>query len=242
MRIPLARAGAREMLILTMVLAVPAAAVLIWAAASGAVWAWVVGGLLAVLWASGLAFFRDPERPVPADPDTMVAPADGLVTETADLDVYPAIDGAARRISIFLSVFDVHINRSPCDGVVRTIHYEPGKFLDARDPNSGSQNESNTIVIEPDDPSDGPVVVRQIAGLIARRIVCYLEVGDRVRKGQRIGLIKFGSRTDLIFPARSRYVPAVRIGEKVRGARTIIARREPPPTVERHTDTAEAEV
>jgi phosphatidylserine decarboxylase len=164
-----------------------------------------------------MAFFRDPERRVPADPDVMVSPADGLVVETVELDHHPDINGPAKRISIFLSVFDVHINRSPCEGVVRMMRYQPGQFVDARDPDSGRVNEANTIVIEPDDPAEGPVVVRQIAGLIARRIVCDLKVGDRVRTGQRIGLIKFGSRTELIFPAGSRFLPSVPCGGSRQG-------------------------
>ncbi|HOA73863.1 MAG TPA: phosphatidylserine decarboxylase [Phycisphaerae bacterium] len=214
------------MLLLTLLLGAPAAAALVWAA-SGWVWLWPVSIVLLIAWAGGLAFFRDPERVVPAESGIMVAPADGRVVETVDLDYHPDIGGPARRISIFLSVFDVHINRSPCDGVVRLMRYEPGRYLDARDPESGRVNEANTIVIEPDDPSDGLVVVRQIAGLIARRIVCNLKVGDRVRRGQRIGLIKFGSRTELIFSASSPYRPSVQVGEISRGAVTIMARREP---------------
>jgi phosphatidylserine decarboxylase len=195
-------------------------------AAGGAVWAWFVGGVFVLLWAAGLAFFRDPERAVPADGDAMVSPADGVVTEVAELEHHADVDGPARRISIFLSVLNVHINRAPCDGVVRMMRYKPGKFLDARDVNSGVLNESNTVVIEPDDPNEGPVVVRQIAGLIARRIVCNLKVGDRVKRGQRIGLIKFGSRTEWVVPAKSPFQPAVRVGDKVRGTLTIIARRQ----------------
>jgi phosphatidylserine decarboxylase len=225
MRIPLARAGAREMLLLTLVFGGPAA-LAFFGAASGWAWCWPVGGLFALLWAGGLAFFRDPERAIPGDRGIMVAPADGVVVETAELDHQPDVNGPARRISIFLSVFDVHINRSPCEGVVRLMRYQPGRFVDARDPNSGQVNESNTIIIEPDDPAEGPVVVRQIAGLIARRIVCNLKVGDRVKTGQRIGLIKFGSRTELIFPAGSPYRPSVKVGERARGAVTIMARRD----------------
>ncbi len=225
MRIPLARAGAREMLIITVVCGLLAAGPLV-AAVGGAMWGWVVGGCFVLLWAGGMAFFRDPHRRVPTDAEVMVSPADGVVTETIELPHDSDIDGPAQRISIFLSVLDVHINRSPCDGVVRLMRYKPGKFLDARDVNCATLNESNTIVIEPEDSSIGPVVVRQIAGLIARRIVCSLKVGDRVKRGQRIGLIKFGSRTELVVSAGSRFVPSVRVGDACRGAATIIARRE----------------
>lgn len=229
MRIPLARAGAREMLLITLIFAGPAALAFVGAAAGWA-WCWPVGGLFVLLWAAGMAFFRDPQRRVPAEPGIMVAPADGLVVETADLDHHPDVNGPARRISIFLSVFDVHVNRSPCEGVVRLMRYEPGRFVDARNSDSGRVNEANTIVIEPDDPAEGPVVVRQIAGLIARRIVCDLKVGDRVKTGQRIGLIKFGSRTELIFPAGSPYRPSVKVGDRSRGAVTIMARRDAAPS------------
>lgn len=227
MRIPLARAGAREIFLMTLIVGVPAAASLV-AAMSGWTWLWPVGIVLGLAWVWGVAFFRDPERAVPSESGIMVSPADGVVVETVDLDQHPDVGGPSRRISIFLSVLDVHINRSPCDGVVQLMRYEPGRFLDARNPDSGRLNEANTIVIEPDDPADGPVVVRQIAGKIARRIVCDLKVGDRVRTGQRIGMIKFGSRTELIFPANSSFRPSVRMGDKARGAVTIMARRREP--------------
>lgn len=226
MRIPLARAGVREMLVMTVILGVPGAAALL-AALAGVVWYWPLALVLLVLWVGGLAFFRDPERVGPAGSEVMVAPADGVVVEVADLDHQDDIGGPARRISIFLSVLNVHINRSPCAGRVQMIRYQPGQFLDARDPNSGRMNEANTVVIEPDNPAEGPVVVRQIAGLIARRIVCDLKVGDRIEIGQRIGLIKFGSRTELIVPAHSPFRPAVQVGECSQGAVTVMARRQP---------------
>jgi phosphatidylserine decarboxylase len=212
------------MLILTVLLACPAVPFFA-AGLAGYPWGWVVAAVLTLLWLGGLAFFRDPERRPPDEPGILVAPADGKVVETSRLDHHPDVGGPATRIGIFLSVFDVHINRSPCSGVVRRISYQPGQFLDARDPNAGQMNEANTIVIEPEDPSKGPVVVRQIAGLIARRVVCGVKVGDRLTAGQRIGLIKFGSRTELIVPAAGGYAPAVVIGDKARGGITILARR-----------------
>ncbi len=224
MRIPLAPAGCREMIILTLLLACPAAAFYI-LAGSGYYWAWLMAVLATLLWIGGLAFFRDPQRQSPSEAGILVAPADGKVVEISKLEQHPDIGGPAMRIGIFLSVFDVHINRSPCSGTVRRITYQPGQYLDARDPNSGQLNEANTIVIEPDEPSKGPIVVRQIAGLIARRIVCSVKVGDRVETGQRIGLIKFGSRTELIVKADSGYSPAVAIGDRAYGALTVMARQ-----------------
>jgi phosphatidylserine decarboxylase len=187
----------------------------------GYVWLWPVVLVFAVLWIAGLAFFRDPERVPPSDSDVMVSPADGRVTEISHLAMHEDIGGPALKIGIFLSVLDVHINRSPCDGVVRDVRYQPGKFLDARHPECGRLNEANTIVL---DTNEGPVIVRQVAGLIARRIVCTLKVGDRVRLGERIGLIKFGSRTELIVPD-DRFEPTVKVGDFVAGACTIVMRR-----------------
>jgi phosphatidylserine decarboxylase len=236
MRIPLAPAGLREMAILTLVLG-GLAALALYLGFAGHVWAWPIAVLFIVLWLGGLAFFRDPERLTPSDAVAMVSPADGKVTETSLLESYPDVGGPALRIGIFLSVFNVHINRSPCSGTVRSVSYKPGKFLDARHPECGGLNEANTIIIDPDAPHVGPVVVRQIAGLIARRIVCSVKPGDRVSAGQRIGLIKFGSRTELILPGHNLYKPTVVVGDCVNGALSILARR----LSEAETDRAEAE-
>lgn len=224
MRVPLAPAGLREMAILTLVFGGAG----IWAlvmALGGHLWAWPVAILFLIAWLSGLAFFRDPERRTPSEPAIQVSPADGKVTETTLLEHHPDIGGPAMRIGIFLSVLDVHINRSPCAGTVRSVRHTPGRFLDARHPDCGELNEANTIVIDPDPPHTGPVVVRQVAGLIARRIVCSVQPGDRVAPGQRIGLIKFGSRTELILPGHNLYRPAVAVGDHVYGAATVVARR-----------------
>jgi len=224
MRIPLTPSGGREIALISLLLGGPAAAGFM-AAALGTPWCWPLAVLLTALWGAGLAFFRDPERATPNEPGILVAPADGKVVESVKLDHDERIGGPATRLSIFLSVLDVHVNRSPCAGVVVSMQYRPGRFLDARDPNSGSLNEANTIIIDPDEPGVGPVVVRQIAGLIARRIVCCVKVGDHIEAGQRIGLIKFGSRTELIMPGHDRYAPAVQVGDRARGAVTIMARR-----------------
>jgi len=224
MRIPLNPSGGREIALISVLLGGPAAACVV-AAAMGHAWCWPVAVLLMLSCCAGLAFFRDPERVTPNEPGILVAPADGKVVESVKLDHYDWIGGPATRLSIFLSVLNVHVNRSPCAGLVCAMQYRPGRFLDARNPNSGSLNEANTIVIEPDEFGVGPVIVRQIAGLLARRIVCCVKVGDRVEAGQRIGLIKFGSRTELIVPGHDRYVPAVQVGDQARGAVTIMARR-----------------
>lgn len=224
MRIPLNPSGGREIALICLLFGGSAAAAFL-SAAMGTTWCWPVAILLTILCGAGLAFFRDPERMTPNESGILVAPADGKVVESVKLDRDERIGGPATRLSIFLSIFDVHVNRSPCAGVVRSMDYQPGRFLDARNPNAGSLNEANTIVIDPDEPDTGPVVVRQIAGLIARRIVCNVKVGDHVEAGQRIGLIKFGSRTELIVAGHDRYAPAVQVGDRAHGAITIMARR-----------------
>ncbi len=224
MRVPLAPAGRREMAIITLLFGGVCVSALV-LAARGYLPGWPIAGIFGVAWLAGIAFFRDPHRQPPDDDAALVAPADGKVVETAKLADHEDIAGPASRISIFLSVFDVHVNRSPCAGRVRAVRYQPGQYLDARNPESGRLNEANTIIIDPEPPHTGPIVVRQIAGLIARRIVCDLKPGDRLVAGQRIGLIKFGSRTELIVPGHVNYQTAVAIGDRVRGAETVMARR-----------------
>lgn len=186
------------------------------------------GGLLilvaAIIGGMGLLFFRDPCRCVPADPRVLVAPADGRVTDITCMEHDPELGTATVKISIFLSVLDVHINRSPCSGIVQSVEHRPGRFFDARDARAGTANEATTIVIKPDENGIDRVIVRQIAGRIARRIVCLLEPGDRVERGQRIGMIKFGSRTDLIIIGQRDCKPAVEVGTRARGAVTVVAR------------------
>jgi phosphatidylserine decarboxylase len=172
--------------------------------------------LLAVFF---LWFFRDPDRAIPQDSGAVVSPGDGKVT-----DVSPVAVGNERRtrISIFLSVFDVHVNRSPIAGVIRDIRYQRGKFLNAMNVASAEHNEQNIVTLEGDGQT---VVFKQIAGLLARRIVFYPKVGDRLERGQRVGLIKFGSRVDvLIDPAANLNV---KVGDRVRGGASVLAYLQP---------------
>jgi phosphatidylserine decarboxylase len=195
-------------------LALIAAAVLLGWFAQPA-WA-VVPLLLAVFF---LWFFRDPERTIPDAPGAVVAPGDGKVTDTSIVTV-----GGEKqlRISIFLSVFDVHVNRSPIAGVVREVRYQRGKFLNAMNQASAEQNEQNIVRVE----GDGQVVVfKQIAGLLARRIVFHPKVGDRLERGQRVGLIKFGSRVDVLFDAAAAL--QVKVGDRVRGGASVLAYLQP---------------
>jgi phosphatidylserine decarboxylase len=162
-----------------------------------------------------LWFFRDPERVIPSESGAVVSPADGKVTSVATVKV----NGETfKSISIFLNVFNVHVNRSPVSGIVRGARYEPGKYLNAMNPASAEQNERNTVTIEGDGHR---VIFKQIAGLLARRIVFTKKVGDSVRRGERVGLIKFGSRTDVLLDPSAEV--AVKVGDNVKGGSSILA-------------------
>jgi phosphatidylserine decarboxylase len=164
-------------------------------------------------------FFRDPERPVPQDPACLVSPADGKVIAVDVTEETRFGLGSMKRVGIFLSVFDVHINRSPADGRLKAFRYEKGLFLDARDPEVDIKNESQSWHIE---TPRGSVVMRQISGLIARRIVWWKKEGDSLSKGERVGLIRFGSRTDLYLPLACEIL--VKNGDHVQGGATVLAR------------------
>lgn len=162
-----------------------------------------------------LWFFRDPERKVPTGPGEIVSPGDGVVTQAEWIETS---GGSRLRFSIFLSVFDVHVNRAPVAGTVRTVEYREGRFLNAMKQESAVANEQTLVVI---DAGGYEVSYKQIAGLLARRIVCTVKVGDRVERGQRVGMIKFGSRVDVLLPADA--LPRVDTGSRVRGGSTILA-------------------
>ena len=176
-----------------------------------------------ILWL--FAFFRDPERPITDDCRAMVSPADGLVSDVTELDSCDLVGGGpAVRIGIFLNVFNVHVNRSPCDGIVSQVVYKKGKFINALShAQASSDNESNTIVLLEPGTQDVVCAVKQIVGLIARRIVCTSQPGDTVRRGDRIGMIKFGSRTELYIPKRLGPQVLIKSGTKVRGGVDVLA-------------------
>ena len=168
-----------------------------------------------VLAAFFLWFFRDPERAIPAGPGEIVSPADGVVTASEWIETS---SGSRLRLSIFLNVFDVHVNRAPVAGTIKVIEHRVGSFMNAMKPESVVMNEQTLVVI---DAGDYEVSYKQIAGLLARRIVCAVKVGDRVERGQRVGLIKFGSRVDVLIPADAEL--KVKSGTRVRGGSTVIA-------------------
>jgi phosphatidylserine decarboxylase len=184
--------------------------------------AWAVIPVL--LAAFFLWFFRDPERVVPQETGAVVSPADGKVTELAPVTT---AEGRKTRISIFLNVFNVHVNRSPISGVIRDVRYQRGKFLNAMDKTSAELNEQNVVTVEYEGQT---LVFKQIAGLLARRIVFHPKVGERLDRGQRIGLMKFGSRMDVIFDASARV--NVKVGDQVKGGVTVLAYLQPQQALE----------
>ncbi len=182
---------------------------------TSAAWA-IIPLLLAIFF---LWFFRDPERAIPQEAGAIVSPGDGKVTEVSTVT---SGDERQTRISIFLSVFDVHVNRSPVGGVIRAIRYQRGQFLNAMNKASAEQNEQNIVTMEADGQK---VVFKQVAGLLARRIVFNSKVGDRLERGQRVGLIKFGSRVDLLVDASARV--NVKVGDRVKGGTSVLAYVQP---------------
>src|SRR5580698_8710016 len=186
-----------------------AAALLLWLTS------WPLALIPVLLAAFFLWFFRDPERAIPVGDGLVVSPGDGLVTETVRLET---ADGPRQRISIFLSVFDVHVNRSPIAGTITEVRYQKGKYLNAMNPASADQNEQNIVTVR----GDGcEVVFKQIAGLLARRIVFVPAQGSTIGRGERVGLIKFGSRVDVILPAEAEL--RVKPGMRVKGGASVLA-------------------
>jgi len=180
---------------------------------------------LSVLALMGLAvtvficcFFRDPDRVVPGSDNTVVSPADGKIVEAAILNNSPYFEGQCLKISVFMTVFDVHVNRIPHEGEVQKINYHPGKFISANLDKASSDNERNAVFIKTDQGKKYCVV--QIAGLIARRIICHINKGDKVIRGQRFGMICFGSRLDVYLPDDT--ILNVRIGDKVKAGTSIL--------------------
>jgi phosphatidylserine decarboxylase len=186
------------------------AALLVWFTGD---WPWCVAPIL--LAAFFLWFFRDPQRTIPTAPGLIVSPGDGKVTETVAISTP---DGPRQRVSIFLSVFNVHVNRSPIGGKLTRVRYTKGQYLNAMNPASADKNEQNAVTVQ----GEGfEVTFKQIAGLLARRIVFNPSEGDRVERGQRIGLIKFGSRVDVILPAEATI--RVKVGQIVKGGASVLA-------------------
>ncbi len=217
-RLPFARWGLAELQIMGW----PLFGLSILLIALGPPWQWFAAVTLVLL---GLVvyFFRDPHREIPQDPWAIVSPADGTIAEVTELEHYEFLDGPAVRIGIFLSIFNVHVNRSPRAARVVAMHYKPGEFLNAMNPESALRNEYMWIGLEETAAPHRRLAVRAISGLIARRIVCVLRPGQEVRRGEKFGMIKLGSRTELILPRDAVGVEVV-VGQKVKAGSTVLAR------------------
>jgi phosphatidylserine decarboxylase len=220
----LTRYGLREWLTIT-IIAAALAAVAIWLQ-----WWWALA-IVIIVWLALLSFFRDPPRTLPANLQAgdMISPADGVVSAVLRVDHHESTAGPAILVRIFLSVLNVHVNRSPFDAEVVALRHTPGTYHDARTEESALHNESNLITLRIDSAGRSETIgVRQVAGKVARRIVCPLTIGDRLQRGERFGMIKFGSTTELILPRPHEVTVHVAKGDQVRGGLTILATLRPP--------------
>ncbi|OGW54488.1 MAG: phosphatidylserine decarboxylase [Nitrospirae bacterium RBG_13_43_8] len=166
-------------------------------------------------------FFRDPGRTTPGDKGVFISPADGKVILIKDVYEKDYLKSESREISIFMSIFDVHVNRAPCDGTVNLVQHFPGQFLAAHKDAASIKNENTVMFLE---GKDGKILVRQVAGLLARRIVCKVKAGDVLRRGERYGMIKFGSRLDVYLPKDAEI--KVKLGDKVKAGETVLGLKE----------------
>jgi phosphatidylserine decarboxylase len=214
MRIPLTRYGLPQIIYGTVL-----CAALAWCCVLTIPLLVVVPG---ALWLFLLAFFRDPERPCEARPEELLSPADGTVADIEEVDPAEFLAGRALRIGVFMSVADVHVNRAPAAGTVRFVKHVPGAFCDARTERSKSDNEHSFLGMET--TNGRRILVRQVAGVIARRIVCRVQAGDALARGERFGMVKFGSRLELYVPLSDRPVAQVKVGQHVKAGRDVLVR------------------
>jgi len=215
-RLPLTEYGKRELVLFGGLAAL--------ATAASAVWAWYLAPGFALALVFVVSFFRDPARDVPEGAGLVVAPADGRVVEVAEVDEPRFLRSRAHKVAIFMSPLNVHVNRAPCQGCVEMVEHRPGRFLNAADPAASAENESAAIVIADAEQGRGRLLVRQVAGVLARRIVCAAAAGQHVRRGERIGMIKFGSRAEVYVPTDARFEVAVALGQRVRAGETVLGR------------------
>lgn len=227
MRIPLTKYGWPQVIIYP---AIVLAGMIVLALGAGTLlprWAFLsVESLLTAILIWALTFFRDPERGCPSDTDVLLAPADGRVTDVEQVAENDLFGGPVLRIGIFLSIFNVHLNRAPCRVKVEQIRYKKGRYKNAMNPESGRLNESNELTLVRMDHPPDRLIVRQISGAIARRIVCETAAGAELAGGERFGMIKFGSRTELYVPVRQDVKCLVQIGDKVKAGQTALIRYE----------------
>ena len=218
-KIPLARPGLAEIVYFTFIFLLAGFAAAVAAALFHPIF-WALFGIESGLWLFMISFFRNPPRKIPTDPNVLVSPADGTVTHVDEVEDADFPGGKALRISIFLSVFNVHVNRIPRNAKVVRIRYFPGEFLDARHKDCAVRNEQLWLDLE--DPNGRQIRVKQISGAIARRIVCWLKEGEVVSAGELFGMIKFGSRTEILLPNNGKAEVKVGVGDKVSGGSTVI--------------------
>jgi len=212
-RIPLAKYGIPQMLLFGGVSAIGAAV--------AACFFWYLAPLFAVAFLFVVYFFRDPSRRVPEEPGVLVSPADGKVVELGQVTEDDFLHGRAHKIAIFMSLLDVHVNRVPCDGRVEALVHKPGRYHNASTEAASRENEALALVLA-DVEGRTRILVRQVAGVLARRIVCDAAEGDRLVRGRRYGMIKFGSRLEVFVPVEANFEPAVGIGDTVRGGETVL--------------------
>jgi phosphatidylserine decarboxylase len=224
MRIPLTRYGLPEVVVYPAIIAglMAGAALLAPFLPMGVIVAAEVVLTLVLAWA--LMFFRDPHRRTLQDDTLLLAPADGRIADVETVDEKDFLGGPAVRIGIFLSIFNTHINRAPCSAKVEKITYRPGRYLNAMNRLAGKVNESNNLALRRTGSPQDRLLVRQISGAIARRIVCAAREGQQLVGGERFGMIKFGSRTELYLPASDRIECLVRVGDRVKAGLTPLAK------------------
>ena len=215
MRIPLAKYGVPQILFF--------GGVTLAGAGLAAYLLWYVAPLFGLAFLFVLYFFRDPSRRVPEEPGALVSPADGKVVEVDEVQEHDFLHARAHKIAIFMSLMDVHVNRVPCDGRVETVVHTPGRYHNAATEAASRENEAVALVLA-DVEDRTRVLVRQVAGVVARRIVCDAAEGDRLLRGRRYGMIKFGSRLEVFVPVETGFEPAVRIGQTVRAGETVLGR------------------
>jgi phosphatidylserine decarboxylase len=227
-RLPFARVGLAELVVFSAILfggAAKAALLALWLTSGSlaSIAAWLVAATLAVIGGLVVWFFRDPRRTVPQGPGLVVSPADGTIVLIEEIDHDDFVNGPAVVVGIFLSIFNVHINRAPAAARVIGLRYREGKCLNALRPESARENEQLAVRLEGSMFPHRRMVVRQITGALARRIVCWLKPGDELAAGEQFGMIKLGSRTELVLPRESGLAIKVKLGDKVRAGATIIA-------------------
>ena len=220
MRVPLSRYSIAEVIVFGLVLL--GASILAWLYV--AVW---LSAIFAVLLVFFLAFFRDPTRKVPQERGIVVSPADGKIVEITETEDCPLLPGKVLKIGIFMSVFNTHVNRAPAAGNVTKVEHVPGKFHNALRSKASTENEANSVVLNCPDVPGERVLVKQIAGVLARRIVCGCGVGEQLARGQRFGMIKFGSRVEVYLKYSEELRVQVSQGQKVKAGSSVLLRYGP---------------